>query len=112
MFEVDVNRVIPVTDARANISAIVNDALKGNIYVLTKGGKPAVVLAPVGLAKNLLQTTSPSKIKPPKIKSVLKSQNKQIDNKIDESESLDDDGFGMPNLDSTALDEMMNKYAN
>jgi prevent-host-death family protein len=112
MFEVDVSRVIPVTDARANISAIVNDALKGNIYVLTKGGKPAVVLAPVGLAKNLLQTNGSSKSKPPKIKSVLKSSNNQISAKSDQNIVSDDDGFDMPNLDTSALDEMMNKYAN
>lgn len=47
MLKVEVDKILPVTDARANIARLVDDVCKGNIYVLTRGGKPAVMVAPI-----------------------------------------------------------------
>lgn len=48
MFKVPIDKIIPVTSARAKISSLVkkiNDT--GGMYVLTRGGKPAAILASV-----------------------------------------------------------------
>ena len=46
MFKIPIDKIMPVTEARANISALVDDIEKGSIYVLTRGGKPVVVMIP------------------------------------------------------------------
>lgn len=48
MFKVPIDKIIPVTNARARIASLVSDVQKTNcLYVLTRGGKPAAVLASV-----------------------------------------------------------------
>lgn len=56
MLEVDVNNILPVTDARTRIATLVDEVMKGNLYVLTRGGKPAVVVAPIQMADNALMS--------------------------------------------------------
>ena len=61
MLEVDVNNILPVTEARAKIANLVDEVMKGNVYVLTRGGKPAVVVAPVDMVQNqLVKKTNPN----------------------------------------------------
>lgn len=46
MFTVPIDKIVPVTSARAKISSLVSDVQKNNtLYVLTRGGKPAAILA-------------------------------------------------------------------
>lgn len=76
MFEVDINKIIPVTEARANISALVNEVEKGHTYVLTRGGKPVVALVPASqLSQKQNQPKSlfkpVKKISPPSVKSAI-----------------------------------------
>lgn len=48
MFKVPIDKIIPVTDARAKIASLVNAVQKDHsMYVLTRGGKPAAVLASI-----------------------------------------------------------------
>lgn len=54
MLEVDVKNILPVTDARARIATLVDEVMAGELYVLTRGGKPAVVVLPIDLAEKFL----------------------------------------------------------
>ena len=51
MLKVPIDKIMPVTEIRANISKVVNDVENGDIYVLTRGGKPTAVIAPVDYIK-------------------------------------------------------------
>lgn len=51
MLKVPIDKILPVTEVRANISKVVNDVERGDIYVLTRGGKPTAVIAPVDYIK-------------------------------------------------------------
>jgi len=55
MLQVPIDKILPVTEARANISKLVDDVEKGDIYVLTRGGKPVVVVASVEYIKSLTE---------------------------------------------------------
>lgn len=44
---VSLDNIIPLTEARDHFSQIVNEVQKDNLYVLTKGGKPAVAIVDV-----------------------------------------------------------------
>ena len=60
MLQVPIDKIIPVTKARANISKIVTDVEKGDIYVLTRGGKPSVIVSSVGYIQKLNQMNNSS----------------------------------------------------
>lgn len=45
--KVCVDKIMPVTEVRANISRLVDEVQDGSTYVLTRSGKPVAVLAPV-----------------------------------------------------------------
>ncbi len=48
MFKVPIDKIIPVTSARAKIASLVNDVQKDkSLYVLTRSGKPAAILASI-----------------------------------------------------------------
>lgn len=48
MFKVPIDKIIPVTSARAKIASLVNDVQeKKSLYVLTRSGRPAAILASV-----------------------------------------------------------------
>lgn len=47
MLKVELDKILPVTEARAKIATVVDDVAKGNVYVLTRGGKPIVLVAPI-----------------------------------------------------------------
>lgn len=53
MLKVPIDKIMPVTDARANISRLVDEVVAGEVYVLTRGGRPAVVVAPVEYIEKL-----------------------------------------------------------
>lgn len=53
MLQVPIDKILPVTEARANISKLVDDVVRGDIYVLTRGGRPAVVVSSVEYIKKL-----------------------------------------------------------
>ena len=44
---VSLENIIPLTEARDHFSQIVNEVQKDKLYVLTKGGKPAVAIVDV-----------------------------------------------------------------
>ncbi len=69
MFTVPIDKIVPVTSARAKISSLVSDVQKNNtLYVLTRGGKPAAILASADFLKaksdNLLQTQTKEEKEP------------------------------------------------
>lgn len=47
MLNVSIDKILPVTEARANIARLVDEVEKGDVYVITRGGKPAAVMVPV-----------------------------------------------------------------
>ncbi|EKD56610.1 MAG: hypothetical protein ACD_58C00134G0005 [uncultured bacterium] len=59
MLEVDIKNILPVTDARAKIATLVDEVMGGKLYVLTRGGSPAVVVMPVDMAEKALVKRSP-----------------------------------------------------
>jgi prevent-host-death family protein len=66
VLKVPIDKIMPVTEIRANISKVVNDVENGDIYVLTRGGKPTAVIAPVDYIKKcdeLDKTSIPTKKK-------------------------------------------------
>lgn len=73
MLEVDVKRILSVTEARANIATLVDEVMKGNLYVLTRGGRPAVVVAPIERVEKILAkkqdtpATTPAAVTPPAV---------------------------------------------
>jgi prevent-host-death family protein len=55
MLEVQIDRIISVTDARNNFNKIVEDVERGDMYVLTKGGTPTVAIVSVSELEKLAQ---------------------------------------------------------
>lgn len=54
MFEVPIDKIMPVTIARAKISSLVRDVQNTkSLFVLTRGGKPAAILASIDYIKNI-----------------------------------------------------------
>jgi len=47
MLNVSIDKILPVTEARARIAKLVDEVEKGDVYVITRGGKPAAVMVPV-----------------------------------------------------------------
>lgn len=48
VLQVPIDKIMPVTSARAKISSLVNDVQQKNtMYVLTRGGKPAAILTSI-----------------------------------------------------------------
>lgn len=54
MLKVNIDKIVPVTDARAKIASVIDDVMRGNIYVLTRGGKPVAVVAPIQTAEKVI----------------------------------------------------------
>lgn len=73
MFKVPIDKIVPVTSARAKIASLVNDVQKSkSLYVLTRGGKPAAILASVEYLNNKfnnLPQTTPKEEKMPEVSS-------------------------------------------
>lgn len=55
MLKVNVNRIVSVTEARNRLSELVDKALAGEFWVLTKGGKPRVALVDVAYLDQLVR---------------------------------------------------------
>ena len=69
MFKVPIDKIIPVTNARANISTLVKNVQETkSLYVLTRGGLPAAVLASVDMFTDMNEMGVNKKT--PKIESV------------------------------------------
>lgn len=51
--KVNLENIIPLTEARDHFSQIVNEVQKDKLYVLTKGGKPAVAIIDVKYLETL-----------------------------------------------------------
>ena len=51
---------INLRDAKANLSAVVEAAERGEATTITKHGRPAAVVVPVDAARTLLKTPRPS----------------------------------------------------
>ncbi len=74
MLNVPIDRIVPLTDARDNFSRIVADIEQqtDGMYVLTKGGKPAIALVNIEFLNKLMGgkdlTVAPApKVAPPKL---------------------------------------------
>lgn len=68
MFEVPIDKIIPVTSARAKIASLVKNVQKSRtLYVLTRGGKPAAILASVDFLKEKESTGTKKQVKSPNI---------------------------------------------
>ncbi|OGD66000.1 hypothetical protein A3F08_01035 [Candidatus Berkelbacteria bacterium RIFCSPHIGHO2_12_FULL_36_9] len=78
MLQVPIDKILPVTDARTNISKLVDDVEKGDIYVLTRGGKPAVVVCPVDYIKKLSENNTTNQSQNKNV--VISPQKPQVDN--------------------------------
>lgn len=60
MLKVELDKILSVTEARAKIATVVDDVAKGNVYVLTKGGKPIVLVTPIDfMDKKVTKKNSP-----------------------------------------------------
>jgi len=67
VFKVPIDKIIPVTNARARIASLVSDVQKTNcLYVLTRGGKPAAVLASVDYLDGDKKAKTEEKLSPVK----------------------------------------------
>lgn len=58
MLQVGIDKIMPVTEARANIARLVDEVEKGDVFVITRGGKPAAVVVPVDKAEKILGDSS------------------------------------------------------
>lgn len=47
------DKIIPISEARANLSSLVNKAKGDNFFLLTKGGKPEVALVDIDYLESL-----------------------------------------------------------
>lgn len=111
MLQVPIDKILPVTEARANISKLVDDVEKGNVYVLTRGGKPAVVVASVKyIAKLTGNSTAASSVmvenshaEKPRKNSVQKLEPKNVKLKEENKNSS-----GLPELIENTTNEISN----
>jgi prevent-host-death family protein len=55
MLKVSIDRVIPLTEARARLSELVEKTLGDQYWVMTKGGKPRVALVDVEYLNQLVR---------------------------------------------------------
>jgi antitoxin Phd len=53
-------RTLPLRDAKASLSAVIEAAERGEATTITKHGRPAAVVVPVDQAKRLYPTDRPS----------------------------------------------------
>jgi antitoxin Phd len=53
-------RTLPLRDAKASLSAVIEAAERGEATTITKHGRPAAVVVPVDEAKRLYPTDRPS----------------------------------------------------
>jgi prevent-host-death family protein len=92
VLKVPIDKILPVTEARSNISKLVDDVEKGNIYVLTRGGRPSCVLAPIEYIKKLEGDDSADKAP------IFKKKNVNEHNDLIENSHMD----SLPNQTETA----------
>lgn len=76
MLQVPIDKILPVTEARANISKLVDDVEKGDIYVLTRGGKPAVCLVSIEYIKKLTENAKTSFTEEKSVKNISNKEKK------------------------------------
>ena len=109
MLEVDVKKIISVTEARANIASLIDKVMNGDLYVLTRGGKPAVVVAPIEMAENMFgkkKTKSNLVNFEPLVKKEASSTDffdKQEQPRPEEDEEL-------PNIDLAKVNQALDEY--
>lgn len=53
MLQVNIDKILPVTEARAKIAQVVDEVSRGDVYVLTRGGKPVALVVPINLVDKL-----------------------------------------------------------
>ena len=53
--QIPIDKILTVTEARANISKLVDDVEHGDLYVLTRKGRPAAVISSVEYIMKLTQ---------------------------------------------------------
>ena len=55
MINVPIDRIVPLTDARDNLSRVVSDIESDDegLYILTKGGKPAIAFISIKYLEKL-----------------------------------------------------------
>lgn len=94
MFKVPIDKIIPVTNARARIASVVNDVQKNkSVYVLTRGGRPAAILASIDYMNDVSKST-PKKFEPDKTEiAEFKNTEKAttVSNKDEESSEVAED---------------------
>lgn len=75
MINVPIDRIVPLTDARDNFSRIVADIenQKDGMYVLTKGGKPAIALININYLSELMKGGSNEPDREPVVKQFVKN---------------------------------------
>lgn len=126
MPEVDINRIISVTQARANIASLVDDVIRTKkFYVLTRGGRPAVMLSPINTNQTIIKKNSNlpkfddeddsiMDLKSPLGDFKTDKNDKKIASKpqdIEENEENEDDQEDvMPKIDLSQLDEALDSY--
>ena len=54
MIKIPLENIIPLSDARTNFSKIIEEAVGKNAYLITKGGKPAVIIASAEAVEHLV----------------------------------------------------------
>ena len=77
MLKIPIDKILPVTEARANISKLVDNVEKGDVYVLTRGGKPSVVVASVEDIKKMTESGTDGKLENAKNDGVKKDVQKE-----------------------------------
>lgn len=124
MFKIDVDKILPVTDARSSISAVVDEVMKGNTYVLTRGGRPAVAVIPVSMLKDVKGISKlPVLQKDEKIEIVAKNDLQTLDRKAENNTDLlstnsneilpanyNNQSQNLPVLDVDKIDQAVSEY--
>lgn len=116
MLQVALDKIMPVTEARANIAHLVDSVERGSIYVLTRGGKPAAVMVPVSKAEKILskpvQKTAVVQNQPKTLEPVpISTQNKSeelVKNDANDSNDVEDENPS--DLDMKKIQEELAKY--
>lgn len=109
MFEVPIDKIMPVTVARAKISSLVHDVHKTkSLYVLTRGGKPAAILASIDYIKKIKQPSVSLSEKEEK-NTFKKSEEKPLTNQKKVEDSIQIDKNKIENSYSTDEDTVNNE---
>lgn len=117
MLKIPIDKILPVTEARANISKLVDDVEKGDVYVLTRGGKPSVVVASVEYIKKMTENGSDEFFKKEENIDVKKDVQKEKNNlpEIKEKSSKEVEEFkekGKDIVEKSKENNLPEKYEN